>query len=343
MSFLKKLFAARNVPASAEQVTAPKAAPKEQLVQPEVILPLAGLDEPREIVELLRLGELDSAFNRLNSLKASHPRTPNVDYLRAHLFLQKQQPVAAVEALKEELRWFPNNELAKQALKSLNPPPAALQVGDPDFQAMAEVIRPYTMVGEERLYSLYRLAREACEKDLPGNFVECGVAAGGTSALLAGVIKKYSRRPRKIYSFDTFEGMPAATKEDAHQGTPADATGWGQGTCAAPIDSLVEAATKVGAQELVQPVKGLFAETLPPTKAQIGQIAFLHVDGDWYSSTMDVMSNLYDQVVPGAPIQVDDYGFWEGCKKAMEDFQRDRGLNFQLHKIDFTGVWFYRP
>jgi O-methyltransferase len=344
MSFLRKLFGNKEPVIAGPSRPAPAAPIAEPPLNPEAIIPLAALSEPREILERIRTGENDTAFHLLNELKASKANLQNTDYLRAHLFLQKNQPVAALEALKEELRYFPNNAAASRALASVQrrTQPSS-SITDPEFKSLLAIIRPYTMVGEERLYSLFNLAREACVLDRPGNFVECGVAAGGSSALLASVIKKYSSRPRLIYSFDTFEGMPPATKEDAHLGTPAEATGWGQGTCAAPIDSLLEAARKLEAKEFVRPMKGLFAQTLPVAKTEIGPVAFLHVDGDWYSSTMDVMNHLYEQVLPGAAIQVDDYGFWEGCKKAIDDFQRERGLEFDLKKIDFTGVWFYKP
>jgi O-methyltransferase len=177
---------------------------------------------------------MDAAFAILNSLKARRARVQDVDYLRALCFGQKQ-PLAAIEALKEELRYFPENLPAARMLKDLLSRSAAeSQVGDAEFLQILEVIQPYTMVGEARLFSLFRLAKRVCEEDLPGNFVECGVAAGGSSALLATVILRHSKRSRKLYAFDTFEGMPKASALDVHAGTPAEAAGWGAGTCSAP-------------------------------------------------------------------------------------------------------------
>jgi O-methyltransferase len=354
MSLFQKLFGSRRSkpdPTSTipEPIipSSPAPAPQEPAVpswDPEAIIPLSAVQNHRELIALLKNGDLEQAFALLNSQKAARNRVEGTDYLRAHLFLAKQQPIAASEALKEELRFFKENDSAAAALQRLQARLSQTSTNpNPEFQELLQIVRPYTMVGEDRLFSLYQLAKEVCQKDLPGNFVECGVAAGGSSALLAAVVKRYSTYPRRIYSFDTFEGMPPATEQDAHLGTPADATGWGEGTCAAPVESLLELAGKLGVTDLITPVKGLFADTLPPTKSEIGAIAFLHVDGDWYSSTMDVMQNLYDQVLPGAPIQVDDYGFWDGCKRAIEEFQQQRGVTFALQKIDFTGVWFYRP
>jgi predicted SAM-dependent methyltransferase len=66
------------------------------------------------------------------------------------------------------------------------------------------------------------------------------------------------------------------------------------------------------------------------------------LDGDWYDSTRDILSYLFDSVSVGAPLQVDDYGYWDGCKRAILEFQQERGLAFQINEIDGTGVWFLR-
>jgi hypothetical protein len=199
------------------------------------------------------------------------------------------------------------------------------------------------MVGPKRLASLYRQALSICARDLPGNFVECGVAAGGTSALLAAVVARHSKRPRRLFACDTFEGMPATGAEDVHQGTNAEATGWGAGTCAAPISTLMTLCDQLGVSKIVTPVKGLFADSLPVNRATFGPIAFLHVDGDWYASTRDILVNLYDQVTPGGGIQIDDFGYWEGCRKAWAEFEAARGLSHGLDCIDETGVFTLKP
>jgi hypothetical protein len=262
--------------------------------------------------------------------------------LRALCFLETRRVSDAGEALKEELRWFPDNSPARALLAELNLPVGKTSATEPEFREWLPLIREYTMVGEARLLSLYRLATAVCEQDLPGNFVECGVAAGGSSALLAAVLGRHSRRPRQLFSFDTFSGMPDASPLDLHQGQSADASGWGAGTCAAPESSLAAICAKMGVAHLVEPVKGLFQETLPLHRVRVGPIALLHMDGDWYSSTRDILENLYDSVTPGGRIQVDDYGYWEGCKKAVAEFEQKRGLKFDLNLIDETGVWFVK-
>jgi hypothetical protein len=210
-----------------------------------------------------------------------------------------------------------------------------------EFQQWLPVVQPYTFLSEARLLSLYRLTKEICLADLPGNIVECGTCKGGAAALIAATIARYSRRPRKVYAFDTFEGMPDPTEVDRANGVPANDTGFRAGTLAAPIEqNLAVVCRALGVESIVVPVKGLFNQTLPVTRGQIGDIALLHADGDWYESTIDIFHHLYGQVVAGGAIQIDDYGHWEGCRKAIDDLQAQWQVQFGLQPIDYTGVWF---
>jgi hypothetical protein len=296
-----------------------------------------------EIRSLIEKSKIVEALRRLSYIKAQHQPVRDVDYLRALCFVNKGEPIQAIEALKEELRFFADNQPAARLLQKLAAKhQTQCSVQDREFREILNIVRPYTMVEEARLYSLFSLAKYVCAQDVRGNFVECGVAAGGSSALLAAVIARYSQQPRRLYCFDTFEGMPAASVFDVSYGRPADATGWGAGTCAAPQASLHEACQNLRVEELVEPIKGLFAETLPVNRERIGSIALLHMDGDWYSSTRDILENLFDQVVTGGRIQIDDYGHWEGCRRAVHEFENARGLKFEITQIDETGIWLPR-
>ncbi len=294
--------------------------------------------------ELLDAGAHRAALDLVCAAKHLALPVRGLDLLRAKAFQGLGDASSTREALKEELRYFPDNAEARAALDAL-PAQAADEVPDApgEFRELLGIVRPYTMLSVRRLHSLYRLARAACAEGLPGSFVECGVAAGGSSALLAGVLARHGGPGRWIYSFDTFEGMPAPDQRDRHGDKTADDIGWGRGTCAAPMDSLLEAARATGGADAVVPVKGLFGDTLPRLAPAIGPIALLHMDGDWYGSTMDILVNLYDQVVPGGLIQIDDYGFWQGCRDAVRDFTQARGLTLDVQAIDDTGVWLRKP
>jgi len=59
----------------------------------------------------------------------------------------------------------------------------------------------------------------------------------------------------------------------------------------------------------------------------IDNISILRLDGDWYESTKVCLDNLYDKVVDGGFIIIDDYGCYEGYKKAVDEFLRVRNIN----------------
>lgn len=286
------------------------------------------------------------ALTLLTAIKSQENRLKGVDLLRGKIRLNQGNKDEAREILKEELRFFPDNTEASElaaVLQSEDPRIATLAAREGAEGDMLRAILPFTMLSVERLEALLAGAKEVCEKGLSGNFVECGVSAGGSSALLAWVANKYSSDFRLVYCCDTFEGMPEPGKYDTHAGVSAQATMWGHGTCAAPLGSLQAVAEKLGVSELIRPVKGLFQVTLPLAKGPIGQISLLHLDGDWYDSTRAILDNLYDQTREGAYIQVDDYGHWDGCRKALDEFESELQVKFAKHTIDGTGIWFKKP
>lgn len=281
------------------------------------------------------------AFKILSRLKGEQTSIEGLDFVRARIRLAQGSIPEVREMLREELRLHPSNSEAESLLESISvkeEPKTAF--ADEEFSSVYQSIRAYTMVGPERLFALYQGAKSVCLSGLSGNFAECGVAGGGSSALLAWVIKKFSNEPRLLFSFDTFEGMPWPDKEDSHGGKNAQATGWGAGTCAAPVESLLKIAKELDVSDVIRPVKGLFQQTLPAAKQEIGPIALLHLDGDWHDSTRAILENFYAQTQPGAYLQIDDYGYWDGCRKAVEEFEAELGRKFSINVIDSTGIWF---
>ena len=139
--------------------------------------------------------------------------------------------------------------------------------------------------------------------------------------------------------------MPEPTVYDTQNGLPADETGWGTGTCAASIESVQALCKQFGVAESVTLIKGYFEDTLDSWTDKIGDIALLHLDADWYSSTMTILNTFYDKVTTGGLMQFDDYGCWDGCHKAVEEFQQFRQLEFPLQTMegDDQGRWMQKP
>ena len=147
-----------------------------------------------------------------------------------------------------------------------------------------------------------------------------------------------------MYACDTFEGLPEPGAADTHRGIPAADWGFPAGSLPAPMESgVLQIARTLRVADVIVPVKGLFRDTLPRLAPTLPAIALLHADGDWYESTMDILRNLYGRVVPGGFVQIDDYGYWEGCRQAVTDFQQFTGVRFELTQIDETGYWLRHP
>jgi len=198
------------------------------------------------------------------------------------------------------------------------------------FARAYRTVRPFTMSGPARLRALYEAVEHVSDNGIPGNIMECGAARGGSSALLGIAIKNTGGR-RTLWVLDTFEGIPAPTRADPDHEIAAHYTGSFRGD----IAEVAALLNRVEVLENTQLVKGRFEETIP--RIDPGPLAVLHIDGDWYSSVRVCLDHLYDRVVPGGIIQIDDYGHWEGARKAVDEFVAARGISEPLRYIDYTG------
>lgn len=203
---------------------------------------------------------------------------------------------------------------------------------------------PFTMVGCPRLINAYQLARRIDRDRVPGAIVECGVWKGGCAAMMA-----VGSKDRPIWLFDSFEGLPEPTPSDGPLALDfANNINRGElksiRRCEGTVDhvnKLFFSILKVK-KDRVHTVKGWFQDTLYPEKEKIGPIALLRLDGDWYESTKICLNELYDQVVCGGYVIIDDYFYWEGCKKAVDEFLETRNINSSLVQIDESGVYFIK-
>lgn len=82
-------------------------------------------------------------------------------------------------------------------------------------------------------------------------------------------------------------------------------------------------------------VKGWFSDTLPIYKDDIGRIALLHLDCDWYESVKCCLKELWDSLVDKGAIVIDDYGHWKGCRKAVDEFIEEENLKVESAKTAY--------
>jgi len=205
-----------------------------------------------------------------------------------------------------------------------------------EFAGLYRTVRPYTMSGNARLRGLYQAVHHVVAGAVPGAVVECGTARGGSAALMGLALARLGAE-RPLWVFDTFEGIPPPTAADPDEAIARLYTGDFRGELP-EVRALFE---RLGILSRTRLVKGLFQDTVPT--AAVNPIAVLHLDGDWYESVKVCLDHLYDRVSPGGIIQIDDYGHWEGARKAVDEFLLDRGLRVRLRILDYTGRQFVKP
>jgi O-methyltransferase len=194
-------------------------------------------------------------------------------------------------------------------------------------------VEPYTMTSPERIVAVIDATRYIVRADIAGVFIECGVWRGG-STMAAALTLLELKAKRELYLFDTFEGMSEPTEHDRKAGGPPAMelfsqlrTKTGSSWNYASIDDVRNALAGTGYPlDLVHLVKGKVEDTVPGHAPQ--RIALLRLDTDWYESTKHELAYLYPRLVGGGVLIVDDYGSWEGARKAVDEYFVDKPILF---------------
>jgi len=215
---------------------------------------------------------------------------------------------------------------------------------DKDFFALAEKCKPHTMTSTERLYSVYKSVEYCINNNIEGDYVECGVWKGGSSMMIALSLLKNNIKDKKIYLYDTYEGMSEPTEDDINYSLNKADKKYentmniksGSDWCRSEIDEVKQNLYSTGyPKENIIFVKGKVEDTIPQTISP--KIALLRLDTDWYESTKHEMNNLYPILSEKGVLIIDDYGHWLGCRKAVDEYFAENNISLLLNRIDYTG------
>lgn len=192
----------------------------------------------------------------------------------------------------------------------------------------------FTMVSLERFKNISTIIETVIKEKINGDLVECGTWKGGTLAFMMKILDEYEIYDKKVYGFDSFEGLP---NPNLHLDGK-ESSKWG-GSLKASVEDCLMAIEKIEVSKNIKYefIKGFFKDTL--AKSSLKNISVLRLDGDWYESTMDCLNHLYDKVENGGFIIIDDYGHWQGCKKAVDDFRISHNITNKLIQTDYTEFW----
>ena len=226
-----------------------------------------------------------------------------------------------------------------------DPPKHQLEM-DPNYADVLARVLPYTMTSPERIAALVDAARHVAAAGIAGAIVECGVWRGG-SMMAAALALLEAGDVRDLYLFDTFSGMTAPTGEDvdfageaAAALHAASADGDHNAWCYASLEDARANLLSTGyPEEKCHFVQGDVLATIP--LAAMPDIALLRLDTDWYESTRHELTHLYPRLTKSGLLIIDDYGHWQGCRKAVDEYFAGRPPF--LFRIDYTGRMAVRP
>ena len=208
-----------------------------------------------------------------------------------------------------------------------------------------ESVKPYTMTSPEKVNALIDAVHYIVKNKIDGAIVECGVWKGGSTMAIALTLKMLDAENRDLYLFDTFSGMSVPSDVDvsfingakAHEyfskaRISEDTSDW----CLSSLDEVKENMLSTGYQkDRIHFIKGKVEDTIPKDIPKA--IALLRLDTDWYESTKHELTHLFPLLKPNGVLIIDDYGHWEGARKAVDEYISDKNIRILLNRIDYAG------
>ena len=213
-----------------------------------------------------------------------------------------------------------------------------------DDAKLISVISKYSMTPRIRIYNLLQALRHIKQKNIDGDFVECGVWRGGNIILFKKFLENELKNSnKKIFAYDTYEGMNQPSEEDYNLTSKLSAkillkkeknknsNIWGVSKIEDVKKNISE---NVESLNDINFIKGEVEQTLNNEKNLPLKISILRLDTDWYLSTKKELEVLYDRVSSGGIIIIDDYGHWNGSKKAVDEFFSNKYV--WMHYVDYA-------
>jgi O-methyltransferase len=223
-----------------------------------------------------------------------------------------------------------------------------LEQKNPDFDertlGIIRRVTPFTMTSAQRVFALVQAVDYVVKAGIPGSIVECGVWKGGSMMAVAEALLSAQVTDRELYLFDTYEGMTRPGEADvSFAGEPAsrwfdrlktnaDSSDWCRASMADVEQNLIGTGYP---RDRMTFVKGKVEDTIPDAAPE--QIAILRLDTDWYESTYHELLHLYPRLAPGGVLVIDDYGHWQGSKRAVDDYFAQHGRPVLLNRVDYSG------
>jgi O-methyltransferase len=205
------------------------------------------------------------------------------------------------------------------------------------------------MVSYERLVANADAVKYVIRREIPGAIVECGVWRGGSILIMIRVLQSLGVDDRDVYLFDTFEGMTLPTDRDTsafdepalqtwRTAEAVDEKPWAEMFDEEFFDLERLRELVLGTRypsERIHFVEGRVEDTLPGNAPS--DVSVLRLDTDWYESTKHELIHLFPRLAAGGVLIIDDYGHWEGARRAVDEYFQGAGRPLLFSRIDYTG------
>lgn len=184
-----------------------------------------------------------------------------------------------------------------------------------------------TKCNEARLWAAISSVNHVVKNDIPGDIVECGVWRGGCSLAMALKLRELNSN-KKLFLFDTYQGMtePSLYDKKAYKKlnvlkkfnklNKKTHNEW----CYASISDVKYQFKCFNLLDKVTFIKGDIRQTLINPSNLPSKISILRLDTDFHDSTESSLQNLFPLLEKNGILLIDDYGCWEGARKAVDDY-----------------------
>ena len=206
------------------------------------------------------------------------------------------------------------------------------EIQDREFKELFGLACPFSMVHVTGFYNVFQSVKYIRDNAIPGDLVECGCALGGVAIFMRLLLQRWGMN-RMIHLCDTFVGPPVGSKDIIHGGRELVRSKAMENHRAGTEQNIIDV---TGSLEGFRIVEGFVEETLP--KTSFSGLALLRLDTDFYESTRVELELLYPQLARGGVLIVDDYGYFQGARRATDEYLAAVRPTPLLNRID-SGVW----
>ncbi len=190
-----------------------------------------------------------------------------------------------------------------------------------------------SMVGLSRLDDLQRCVESVVADGVAGDVIECGSWRGGAAMLMRATLDTLGETERTVFVADSFQGFPQA---EAGEEYSLDADLARVAFLSVPLAEVRASFARLGLAEGVTFVPGFFAETLPALRGHRWAIARL--DGDSYDATRSALDAVYPSLSVGGYLVIDDFYPLDDCRRAVEDFRAEYGVDEPIEAVDWNAA-----